>query len=181
MKTILIAALMLSALAVPAFAAPHKVECLTSDKITNQMAPPELYASFETCLKQEKKDEAVYLSLVAAAYGIFDTSRVPDKTKHDTARNIIIKVTGNQTEEDKKNFGEYLKKAMSTPPQSYPICAKILDLGPPMYEPTYMAGENGPWLKNDELDVAAIWLKAAGMVTHCPMSDLQLNNQTFKP
>ena len=110
-----------------------------------------------------------------------DTARVPDVSTHEKARELILHRMEKQSKVEQEKFAIFIKDQMTLPVTLYPRCKKIFDVGPPMYDPVYMAGADGKFLKTEEFDVGGSWLDALGKTTRCPVRGLQLNNKTFKP
>jgi hypothetical protein len=180
MKTPLLLAFLMI-LSWPVAAAATKSACLKADKVTNQMAPPELYASYAACVKQKNYTDALFLFSLASAYGEHDKRRVPDSATHEVPLDILNKTLEKMTKAEQESFGNFLQEQISALPTLYPLCRKIFDVGPPMYDPVYMAGVDGKVLQSEEFYVAQAWLSAMGSTTRCPVRGLQLDNKTFKP
>ena len=160
-----------------------KPTCLKPEAITNMMAPPELYGYTQVCLKEKKNEQAALLFFIAASYAAYDFERVENDKKIEMLQALGQDFSKAQTEAENKAFGEFLRNQMLLPPTMYPLCQQILNLGPPMYPPTYLLAsdlKDGDKGYKTELDVPLTWLTAVGMATKCTVKNLQLD-KNYKP
>lgn len=188
MKTRLLMSSALLALAFsgPVVAAEKQMSlppCLATDEITNTMTPPELYMNAQTCLKEKDKGQAALLFFMATTYAAYDFGRVENPKKVDMLKELGQKFSSGQTMEENNEFGAFMRTQMSAPPTMYPLCQKILNIGPPMYAPDYLldpdlaAGQKG---YQTDLNIPLAWLTAVGMATTCSVKNLQLD-KNYKP
>jgi hypothetical protein len=160
-----------------------KPTCLKTEAITNMMAPPELYGYTQACLKEKKNDQAALLFFIAATYAAYDFERVENEKKIEMLQEIGQTFSKGQTDDENKAFGEFLRNQMVLPQTMYPLCQQILNVGPPMYQPTYLLAsdlKDGDKGYKTELDIPLTWLTAVGMATKCTVKNLQLD-KNYKP
>lgn len=158
----------------------EKPACLKADELSNKLSPEDLYKSLGTCITEKKFDEGALLYGLAMTYGLYDTYRVADVSKHSEATNPLITVLMKIDKETNKKFQNEALARIGKGPGMIAACKTAINLGAPDYIPHYMIGEGvdpaAAGVMVPDFDRKAAWLKALSLGLRCPTKDLQLKD-----
>ena len=115
-----------------------KLNCLSESEIKTNYTPIDLFESFKKCVDSKRYDDAVFLYLLANAYGSFDKLRVEDKSAHQALAVYRINNLDNMSPEKAKPFNEAFDRVRQSPNFKKETCIKIKKIGAPSYYPKYM-------------------------------------------
>lgn len=179
MKTLMIAlaACLLASPALAADTAPVKGECLSPDQVTNRMTVPELYTHLSACIREKKQQESGYLFYVLSSYAAFDYQRVPGDKKNETLKALGRSFEAGHDKADLEKFTSEFAALRTAPDRYMGLCSRLLELGPPDYDPAYLTEAEGA--QTTPVDIGKTWLQAISMMTPCPVDNLQLK-ENFK-
>jgi hypothetical protein len=147
-------------------AAPAAVEgsCTPVSQLGNKVAPPEIYDHMVECARLSKYREGAFLFALAGTYSYYDALRVADAGKH-AAHTALIRQSMAKLKSAKKNeLKDEIRKSLSNQDKLTEVCKEVKDVGPPNYQPRYMAGNGSV----KSIDVANGWKTALTNFLHCP-------------
>lgn len=151
------------------------LDCLQPDALNNSLTAADLYLSNANCVKADDLDAAIYSSALAGVYARYDSLRVADQSAHQAQTVLSLQLANALTEAQQKQFMERLMAVADNPARLATLCARIRDIGPPDYHPTYMiqhgmgafSHHTADGLVTDfDSDVA--WEKSLTDFLHCP-------------
>jgi hypothetical protein len=116
----------------------HTLDCIRPDEILDTYTPADLYPAAASCIAQNRTDDAIYLYVVAGAYGQYDALRVADKSAHDAPMLLRMRAFTPVGMERMQQFNAKLLPFLQDDVKHLALCHKLLHLGPPRYFPRYM-------------------------------------------
>lgn len=117
----------------------NELPCIGLDQAKNTYTPADLYPSAAKCMLEGKDEESAELFFLAAAYAVYDSFRVADRTAGGARQVLIMKHIKPIAPESKKGFMVEVKKISNgKSEESLEFCYKIKELGKPDYHPQYM-------------------------------------------
>lgn len=155
----------------------HTLECIDPDKILNTYTPADLYPAVASCIVQSRTDDAIYLYVVAGAYGQYDTLRVADKSAHDAPMLLRMHAFNPIGIERMQQFNSQVLPFLQDDAKHLDLCYKLLHLGPPRYFPRYMTQHGmSAFMKSDapdqvqDIDPVTNWLQIMKDYVHCDVA-----------
>ncbi|MGL4605784.1 MAG: hypothetical protein ACRCU9_16725 [Iodobacter sp.] len=112
------------------------VEC--ESKLSNKMTPADLYPALPLCIKKSEYDKALFIYMLAAAYGKFDSLRVADQSAHQAALALGMITFENVDQPDRELFKKKIDGIYRSEYMRNKICKDIQATGAPQYFPRYM-------------------------------------------
>jgi hypothetical protein len=116
------------------------------------------------CARLSKYGEGASLFALAGTYSYYDALRVADPGKHAAHTALIRQSMAKLKSDKKRELKDEIRKSLSNQDKLSVICKEVKDVGPPNYQPRYMAGSGS--VKN--IDAANGWKTALTNFLHCP-------------
>ena len=146
-------------------ASSNPLACVDLSEVTPDYSAADIFEGIKTCLKEKDFKKAVALYGIGAAYGVFDTRRVKDKTAHQAFSVLSMETFGTLDEESAELMKAEMDVLSNQENETRPaFCSALKKIGPPEYHPTYMishgmgafTGSDGNGLVED-FDSEAVW------------------------
>jgi hypothetical protein len=156
-------------------ASSNPIDCVCLDSLSSKHSPADIYPGMLKCLEAENYEWAAQLFALAGVYGLYDTDRVKDKSAHQAIRVLQMEALSGLSESQQESFLKVMSKELKAGSKKLESnCAKIREIGPPSYHPTYMiqhgmsafTKEGGNGLV-EEFDSEKTWEKALNAYLHC--------------
>ena len=155
----------------------HTLGCIGPDKILNTYTPADLYPAVASCILQGSTDDAIYLYVVAGAYGQYDALRVADKSAHDAPMLLRLRAFTPVGTARMQQFNSLVLPLLQDDTKHLALCYKLLHLGPPRYFPRYMTQHGmgafqNPGASDQVLDIDPVtnWLQIMKDYVQCDVA-----------
>lgn len=164
----------------------HKLDCITLEKVSNTYTPADISVAIKKCIKRDKFEQAIQLFFVYSVYGCFDQERMVDASARSAIGALNLEIFLNMSVLQREGISQAAQKLEDTSGSLFNVtCGLVKKLGPPNYEPLYMAahglrsfrfiGEEAEYLSPLELselikevNVARLWEESLHQVNRCP-------------
>lgn len=113
--------------------------CESIAQVSPQESPPEIYERTTTCARAGEFEKGLALLTLADIYAAYDQERVIDKSAHPARAAIRVNWNRSLDEETLDAFFEGFKKLRRDEAFRAGMCKQLRAIGPPAYEPRYMA------------------------------------------
>lgn len=164
----------------------HKLGCIVLEKVSNAYTPADISVAIKKCIKRGKFEQAIQLFFVYSVYGYFDQERMVDASARSAIGALNSEIFLNLSGRQREGMSQAAQKLEDTSGSLFNVtCGLVKKLGPPNYEPIYMAahgllsfrvvGEKAEYLSPSELsdlikevNVARLWDESLHQINRCP-------------
>ena len=157
-------------------AATNPLDCVAVEAVSNSHTAADIASGARSCFDEGDDDAMADLMLVASAFAYYDTLRVTDESAHAALTALFADRFADIPSTQRDRVATAIDALADDRDRVGALCAKLADLGPPEYWPTYMLAhglgtlvgeEKEPAVRN--IDRAAGWKQALSF-TNCPES-----------
>jgi uncharacterized RDD family membrane protein YckC len=133
--------------------------CISINKITNQYDPVDLMITMKSCINSKEYNKAAENLFLAKIFGMFDASRISDKTAGQAVVVLQINIMSNVDKDQRQEFQKVINNEFSKGSDGLKnLCKSFNKIGYPIYYPIYMIshGMHGGGLV-DDFDAKSRW------------------------
>ncbi|CAM3405749.1 hypothetical protein YEEN111655_09330 [Yersinia entomophaga] len=137
------------------------------DNTADSLLPVALYQQMNQCAEQGNYRSATLLFSLAGTYTWYDASRIDTDSARNKHAQLLGEALGRLAPERREYLWRNIQSVLGDRQQLDTVCQMVRLIGPPAYQPDYMAGGEGKMMP----DFSALprWDGALQNYLHCPI------------
>ena len=164
----------------------HRLGCIALEKVRNSYTPADISRAVTKCAERGKFEQAIQLFFVYSVYGYYDQERMVDTSAGNAIGALNLKTFRTLSAGQREGMAHAAQEFQDASGALFKgTCDLVEKLGPPSYEPIYMAahglksfkivGEKVEYLTPSELselvkdvDAERLWNESLHEINNCP-------------